>query len=699
VSVAARTADRAPTRRAALAHAGLGAAPLLAALVAASFGLRTALAWLRSTPTFFADEYIYAELARSLAETGRPLIRGASASFPALLQPILTAPAWLVEDVETSFRLVQTLGALLMSLAAIPVFLLARRVGLGNGFALAVAALAVLVPDMVYAAWVVAEPIAYPLALAAVLAGTTALVRPGRRTQLGFLALAGLAAFARAQFVVLPVCFLAAALVMGLRERRLRAALREQALVFALLAVPLVLLVAIGPGRALGFYEGVLDLELTSPEMAKWVGVDAMLLVYGSGIVLAPGALLGLWLALRRPRSRAELAFAGLALPVILVLLVEAAAYGLGGDRVQERYFFYAVPLVGIAFALYASRGWPHRLAHAAIAAGLVAVAARVPLSGYSAAEGKTNAPTLFAQARLEQVFGDVALASLLAAGAVTLLLAALVAATWRGRTPTALALGLALAACAVTSAGAVSYNLANAERTKRDVLGPQPSFVDRTGIEDAALLQTRASARGIASEYLFWNRSVDAVYLLPGAEPPDAFAVTRLTVAPDGTLLAGGEPVTRPLLADGFSDTLRFRNSQEIASSPVYRLLRSDGPQRLALYAPGRYADGWLGLLGSIQLWPEGVANGLAGTLSFQLTAPADAPPTEVRFKPAGGAAEAVVVAPGAAREIAFPVCAPGTWRVDFAAASTGSVGGRFVSVRASEPEFRPDPAACPGS
>lgn len=696
MSVAARTADRAPARRAALVRTGLGAAPLLATLVAASFVLRTVHTWLRSTPTFFADEYIYAELARSLAETGRPLIRGASASFPALLQPLLTAPAWLVEDVETSFRLVQTLGALLMSLAAIPVFLLARRVGLGTGPAFAVAALTLLVPDMVYAAWVVAEPIAYPLALAAVLAGTTALARPSRRSQLAFLALAGLAAFARTQFVVLPLCFLAATLVMGLRERRLRAAFRDQALLVGLLAVPLVVLLAIGPGRALGFYEGVLDLELASPEMTKWVGIDAMLLVYGSGVVLAPGALLGLWLALRRPRSRAELAFGALAVPLILVLLVEAAAYGLSGDRVQERYFFYAVPLVGIAFALYASRGWPHRLAHGAIAAGLVALAARVPLSGFSAAEGKTNAPTLFAQARLEQALEDVGLASLVAAGAVTLLLAVLVAGTWRRRSPTWLAFGLALAACAATSAGAISYNVANAERTKRDVLGPQPSFVDRSGVEDAALLLTRASERGIAAEHLFWNRSVDAVYLLPDAEPPDAFAVTRLTVAPDGTLLAAGEPVTRPLLADGFSDTLTFRSSREIASSPAYRLMRSDRPQRLALYAPGRYANGWLGLLGSIQLWPENVADGLAGTLSFRLTAPAGAPPTPVRFEPNGGAAEEVLVAHGATRAVAFTVCAPGTWRVEFTAPSTGSAGGRFVSVRASEPVYRPDSAAC---
>ena len=698
MSVAARTADRVQARRAILARTRLGAAPVLAALVAASFGLRTALAWLRSTPTFFADEYIYAELARSIVETGRPLIRGGSASFPALLQPILTAPAWLFDDVETSFRVVQTVGALLMSLAAIPVFLLARRVGVGTRPALAVAALAVVVPDLVYAAWVVAEPVAYPLVIAAALAGTAALVRPSGRSQLAFLALAALAAFARAQFVLLPLCFLAAVLAMGLRERRLRAALREQALVLGLVMLPVLALVAVGPGRALGFYEGVLDLELASPELAKWAGVDAMLLAYASGVVLAPGALLGLWLALRRPRSRAELAFGALAVPLILALLLEAAAYGYSSGRVQERYFFYAVPLVGIAFALYASRGWPHRLAHGVIAAGLVGLAARVPLSGFSAAEGKTNAPTLFAQARLEQALGDVALASLVAAGAVTLLLGILVVATWRGGALTTVALCLALGVCGATSVGAVSYNLANAERTKRDVLGPEPSFVDRSGVTGTAMLQTRTSARAVASEYLFWNRSVDSVYLLPGAEPPDAFAVTRLTVASDGTLLAGGEPVTRPLLADGFSDTLRFRHSQEVARSPVYHLVRSNAPHRLALYAPGRYADGWLGLLGSVQLWPETVAEGLAGTVSFRLVAPTGAPPVAVSFEPAGAPAEEVVVRPGAARNVSFRVCAAGPWRVEFAAPSTGSVGGRFVSVRASEPVYRRDSAACAG-
>ena len=696
MSVAARSAERIQAPRALLARAGTRTAPLLAGLVGASFLLRLVLGWLRATPTFFADEYIYAELGRSLAETGRPLIRDVSASFPALLQPILTAPAWFVDDVETSFRLIQVLGALAMSLAAVPVFLLARRLGLGAGVSFAVAALGLVVPDFVYASWILAEPFAYPLALSAVAVGTVALARPGLRLQLAFLALAGLATFARVQFAVLPLCFLAGALLIGLRERRVRAALRGQALVLATVALPALAFFAAGPARVLGFYDGILDLDVASPEMAKWVGLDVMLLGYAAGVILTPGAALGLWLALWRPRSREELAFAALTLPFLIALLVEAAAYGLGGDRIQERYFFYAVPLVGILFALYASRGWPHRLVHGTLTAGLILLAARVPLAGYAAADGKTNSPTLYATARLEQAVGDVGMASLVLAFAVALLAGVLVLASGRPRIATPLALGLALAVCAATYGGAISFNLANAKWTRAHVLGPDPSFVDAVGLDDAPMLLTRSSERGVASEYLFWNRSVNSVYLLPDAEPPDSFAVTRLTIGRDGTLLAAGKPVTGPLVADGLSDTVRFRDSDEMASSPVFNLLASDGPHRLALYAAGRFEDGWLGLAGSFRLWPENVGADLAGTLAFELTAPPDGPRVAVVFDAPDAPVEEVVVDPGTTRPVSFAVCADGPWSLDFAAPSTGAIGARFVSVQASEPVFRTDPAAC---
>src|SRR5262249_5511570 len=118
--------------------------PALAVIVGASFVVRTALAWLRSAPALFPDEYIYSSIGRSIADSGHPSIRGGSAHFPALLQPIVTAPAWLLGDVDVGFRAVQAFGALTMSLAAVPVYLLARRLELSKRVGLALAVLAVL---------------------------------------------------------------------------------------------------------------------------------------------------------------------------------------------------------------------------------------------------------------------------------------------------------------------------------------------------------------------------------------------------------------------------------------------------------------------------------------------------------------------------------------------------------------------------
>jgi hypothetical protein len=70
----------------------------IAALVALSTLVRALVALRRETPMYFPDEYMYSELGRSLAATGHPLIRGTPADFPALLQPLVTAPVWLLDD-------------------------------------------------------------------------------------------------------------------------------------------------------------------------------------------------------------------------------------------------------------------------------------------------------------------------------------------------------------------------------------------------------------------------------------------------------------------------------------------------------------------------------------------------------------------------------------------------------------------------
>ena len=124
----------------------------LAGIIVASFAGRLFAAVARLTPYYLPDEYIYPSLARSLAEHGRPLIRGVGVHFPALLDPIVTAPVWLVtDDPTTAFRLTQGIHAVLFSLAAIPAYLICRRIGLARWLGIAVAALTVALPDGVYA--------------------------------------------------------------------------------------------------------------------------------------------------------------------------------------------------------------------------------------------------------------------------------------------------------------------------------------------------------------------------------------------------------------------------------------------------------------------------------------------------------------------------------------------------------------------
>ena len=188
-----------------------------------------------------------------------------------------------------------------------------------------------------------------------------------RRSQLLFVALAFLAAFARIQFVVLPAVFVGAVLLVGLREQRLRAAVREQLLPLGLLAVPIAIALALGPSRVLAFYGGVVDTEVDLGALLGNSARNLFVLVFASGVVLVPGAL-GLGLAVVRPRSRAELAFAALTLLLTASLVGEAGLLG-AADLAQERYLFYVLPLVAVGFGLYASRGWPFRLYHALLAA------------------------------------------------------------------------------------------------------------------------------------------------------------------------------------------------------------------------------------------------------------------------------------------------------------------------------------------
>ena len=56
-----------------------------------------------------------------------------------MLEPLLAAPFWLSHDPGVAYRLTQAENALSMSLAAVPVYLLVRRLGGGSWLGLAAA--------------------------------------------------------------------------------------------------------------------------------------------------------------------------------------------------------------------------------------------------------------------------------------------------------------------------------------------------------------------------------------------------------------------------------------------------------------------------------------------------------------------------------------------------------------------------------
>ena len=418
----------APGRRSAVEArsivAGARSIPTWAALLA--IGLvaavaRGVLAVAHTTPRFFPDEYIYSSLARSLAH-GSLTIRGQSAHFPALLEPLLAAPTWWSGNVEVAYRLTQLLNVGAMSLAAIPVYLLARRTGLTRNAGLVCAALAVASPAMLFSSYVMAEPIAYPLALAAVAAAVAVLDRPTRLNQVALLAFAGLAGFARVQFVVLIPAFLVAALVVeGFHPGRL---LRAYRLVFGAVAALAVALALAGVGASLGYYGAVLHLRVDPLRITHWVGVDLMLLAYASGLALVPCALLGIVSGLRRSAPRAQRAFAAMTVAVAAALLGEAALYASNGsERFMERYLFYLIPLVPVAFFLGLRHLPAGRWFVVATAVGLLLLTMRIPVTGYTVMTGRQDSPFLSGVFRLESGigFGNGSLAIAAVAGLLCL--------------------------------------------------------------------------------------------------------------------------------------------------------------------------------------------------------------------------------------------------------------------------------------
>jgi len=359
----------------------------LAGIVVVSTALQIQAGRQIQAPFVFGDELIYSELARSFAATGHFALRGIPDSSYGILYPILIAPAYAVADnLGQAYALAKAINAVLMSLAAVPAFLIARRV-LSRHMALLASGFAVAIPSLVYTRMILTESAFYPAFLVAVLMILRALERPSSARQLAALAVIGVAFLVRAQGIVLVPVYASTVLTVGWFELPGRSAL--QAVRNALAAYRMTWLSLVGggtlltisqlgrgrsPADLLGAYRVVVG-DTNLEEIPRWFLYHVADLDLYLGIVPFAACCVIVPLALAGSYGRPHRFFAAVLLWSVFWMTVLVAAFSSsvwGLARLHERNLFYVAPLMIIGFLLWVEAGTP-RPRHLAIGAAITA--------------------------------------------------------------------------------------------------------------------------------------------------------------------------------------------------------------------------------------------------------------------------------------------------------------------------------------
>ena len=547
-------------------------------------------------------------------------------------------------DPEVAYRITQGIHALAISLAAVPVYLLGRRLALPLRDTLLAAAATVALPSFVFSAYVTADALGVTLALCAVLAGVVALERPTARTQSVFLVLAVVATLTRVQYVFLPAAFVVAALVV--ERGNLRSAARAFRPTLIVLAVLTALTLLAGPHRLVGLYDGIFEFSIDLTDIGRWVVVNTFLLALATGAVVLPGAIGGLVGALGRRAGRAERGFATFAIVSLLALLLEAAIFSANGTHgFFERYLMLAGPLLILGLCLVARSARGRIFGMAAGAVLLVAVM-RLPLSGYAAEGGKRDSPLLGGVFWLEDRLGVGAGSQLVAFSAAGLILCSIVLLKV-SKAVVPICLVIAIGAGAAASFAGASYDVARAHDARSDVPAGRPELgrpCRPRPRHDAARRRRQSPGRLDPSLLEHLARARRA------ARGRRADRLLRYRQGHDRRRRNGGRSTASPSPGRSSSRSMEPR----LSSSTPGSIARTTGTSlwvpasqaRIASLTEGLYLDGWLSYPSRIRVWPSG--RGGTETMRFTLSLPANAPTQTVEVKGAGVHRSVVVPAGG---------------------------------------------------
>jgi hypothetical protein len=524
---------------------------VLALLVAASAGVRFWAATRIPSPWITPDEQTYGELGRSLWHSGRFEILGRSTEPLSLVQPVLIgAPLEWIGGVG-GYTAAKTVQAVVMSLAAAPVYLWGRTLAAPR-WALAAAALTLAAPGLVYSGFLMTEVSFYPVLVLCAWAMASALVEPTLDRQAILLGTMLLAFATRLQAVVLvPVLLLALLLKLWFDGGGVRLLRRFVPLFAGIAAVAVIWSVLVLRGHQsasglLGTYGAAAQGSYHAGSVVKFgvYHVGDLVLMTGVFGAVALGLLFARAVAGREESERAR-SFVAVTTACCAGFVAEVglfASRNLG--RLGERYLLALAPLCFLALAVWLDRGAPRpRIATAALAAVALATLAVLPARFFSEAA----APDAPATVLVRDVFGGERRLGLPLVAAALLALLALV--------PRRLVWLLPAVALALLAAGSVSatrFDERQARGYERTVLGGDRRWIDRFASGPALFVyggEAAWSGGGPVWAHLFWNRRIDAVVRIGPAPVYGPIDVPEAQVAPDGRLLVAGREVSSPFV------------------------------------------------------------------------------------------------------------------------------------------------------
>ncbi len=557
-------------------------------------------------PWIAPDEMIYGLLGRSLYSTGTLGIFGGPSPFYSALVPAFVGLPLSTGDLEFGYGLLKVLQALVMSLAAVPVYLWGRSF-VGRRWAFVAATLTLAAPALVYSGLVMTEVLFYPVFVLSAWAMASVIEEPTWQRQALFVVAVGAATATRLQAVVLVPAFLTA---VGLDALLARSPIRARRFMPAIVALGLLAAAWLGWRLAsgepvIGGYSVVTHASYGVGRAARFVLYHAGSLILLTGVVPACGLLLLLGAAARRRDSDGRIrAFLAVTCSLSVWLVVEVGVFASQYvGQLAERDLIGLAPLYFLGFTAWLARGAPRGYWPASIACLLVAVPlVLLPLGKLVTASALPDAPSLVAlyNLRTARSLSTLELAFYGTVGAALLLLALLP----RRALVVVLPL-LLLVALTGGSVAASRYAADQGRQRQRMFLGSTPTWIDRAAHGPVAYLyQSGADWTGVW-ENVFWNQRIDRVYDLGNARLVGPIPQQQIRIRADGRLVArSGRPVSAPYVVTT-TGVVGSEPSFEFAGEPIastiqpgsqaggLALWRIEEPLRLSFRATGIRPNG----------------------------------------------------------------------------------------------------------